>query len=191
MKLPHKAAMACVAVFGLSPAWAAPDTFTIDKTHTYPMFEVSHFGISTQRGRFEKTTGKIVLDRAAKTGSIDVTIDTTSISMGFEEWNQHVRGEDLFNTGKFPVITFKSNKLTFEGDKPVAADGEFTLLGVTKPLRLKIANFDCTEHPLFKKLYCGAEVTAQIKRSDFGMTKGIPIVGDDVRLISPVEALKD
>jgi polyisoprenoid-binding protein YceI len=191
MKFLHRVMATCVAMSGLGAAWAAPESFTIDPNHTYPMFEVSHFGISTQRGRFEKTKGKVVLDRAAKTGSIDVTIDATSISMGFEEWNKHVRDEGLFHTEKFPVITFKSNKLIFQGDKPVGADGEFTLLGVTKPLRIKIANFACTEHPLLKKLYCGAEVSAQIKRSDFGMTKGIPMVDDEVRLISPVEALKD
>jgi len=184
-------AMAVTVALAASSAWAAPETFTIDPNHTYPMFEVSHFGISTQRGRFEKSSGKVVLDRAARRGSIDLTIDARSVSMGFEEWNVHVRGEDLFNTANFPTITFKSNKLVFEGDKPIAAEGEFTLLGVTKPLRLQIANFACTEHPLLKKPYCGAEVSAQIKRSDFGMIKGIPLVGDEVRLLSPVEALKD
>lgn len=191
MKVFLQAITATLVMLCLGPVWAAPDTFTVDSRHTYPMFEVSHFGISMQRGRFDKTHGKIVLDRAARTGSIDVTIDVTSISMGFEEWNAHVRAEGLFHTEKFPVITFKSSKLIFDGDKPVAADGEFTLLGVTKPLRLKIAGFACTEHPMLKKLYCGAEVTAQIRRSDFGMTKGIPVVGDEVRLMSPVEALKD
>lgn len=186
-----KVAVPWIALAGMSPAWAAPETFAIDSKHTYPMFEVSHFGISMQRGRFEKTRGKVVLDRQARIGSVDITIEAASISMGFEEWNEHVRAEGLFHTEKFPVITFKSNKLVFEGDKPVAAEGEFTLLGVTRPLRIQIANFACTEHPLLKKPYCGAEVRAQIKRSDFGMTKGIPIVGDEVRLLSPVEALKD
>lgn len=187
-----RSSIAAAVVFSVcAGAWAAPETFTIDPNHTYPMFEVSHFGISTQRGRFDKTSGKVVLDRVARRGSIDLTIDASSVSMGFEEWNEHVRREGLFHTDKYPVITFKSNKLIFEGDKPVAAEGEFTLLGVTRPLRLKVANFACTEHPLSKKPYCGAEVSAQIKRSDFGMTKGIPMVGDEVRLVSPVEALLD
>lgn len=187
----RKAVIATVVMLGTCAASAAPESFTLDSNHTFPMFEVSHFGISMQRGRFEKTTGKIVLDRTARAGSIDVTIDATSVSMGFEEWNKHVRANGLFNTEKFPVITFKSNKLIFDGDKIVGADGEFTLLGVTKPLRLKVSNFACTEHPMLKKEYCGAEVSAAIKRSDFGMMKGIPIVGDDVRLFTPVEALKD
>lgn len=191
MKFLHKAVTAGVAMLGLSAASAAPEAFTIDSAHTYPMFEASHFGISVQRGRFDKTTGKIVLDREAKAGSIDITIDTTSINMGFEDWNKHMRGEDFFNVEKFPVITFKSNKLIFEGDKIVGAQGDFTLLGVTKPLRLKVSNFACTQHPMLKKLYCGAEVTTDIKRSDFGMKIGIPAVGDDIRLIAPVEVLKD
>lgn len=191
MKFIHKAMTGAVALFCLSAASAAPETFSIDSAHTYPMFEASHLGISVQRGRFDKTTGKIVLDRAAKSGSIDLTIDAASINMGFEDWNKHMRGEDFFNVEKFPVMTFKSNKLTFEGDKIVGAQGEFTLLGVTKPLKLKVSNFACTQHPLFKKPYCGAEVSADIKRSDFGMKIGIPMVGDDIRLIAPVEALKD
>lgn len=191
MKFPHYAATATVAVLSLGTAAAAPETFTIDPAHTYPMFEATHFGISTQRGRFDKTSGKIVLDRAAKTGSIDVTVDATSISMGFETWNQHVKGEGLFNTAKFPTITFKSRKLVFDGDNVVGADGEFTLRGITKPLRLKVSNFACIEHPVSKRLVCGAEVTAEIKRSEFGMTKGIPAVGDSVRLMSPIEAIKE
>ena len=191
MKFLHKAVTAGVAMLGFSAASAAPEAFTIDPAHTYPMFEASHFGISVQRGRFDKTTGKIVLDREAKSGSIDVTIDAASINMGFETWNKFMRNEDFFNVEKFPVITFKSNKLIFEGDKIVGAEGEFTLLGVKKPLRLKVSNFACTQHPMLKKLNCGAEVTADIKRSDFGMKVGIPMVGDDIRLISPVEALKD
>jgi len=191
MKILHKAVTAGVAMLGFSAASAAPEAFTIDPAHTYPMFEASHFGISVQRGRFDKTTGKIVLDREAKSGSIDVTIDAASINMGFETWNKFMRNEDFFNVEKFPVMTFKSNKLIFEGDKIVGAEGEFTLLGVKKPLRLKVSNFACTQNPMLKKLNCGEEVTADIKRSDFGMKVGIPMVGDDIRLISPVEALKD
>lgn len=191
MKLILKAFSATVALLGLGTAAAAPETFTIDSAHTYPMFEVSHLDISMQRGRFDKTTGKIVLDHEAKSGSIDITIDSASLNMGFETWNKKMKDPDFFNVEKFPTMTFKSNKLIFEGDKLVGAQGEFTLLGVTKPLRLKISNFACTQHPLAKKPYCGAEVTADIKRSDFGMKMGIPMVGDDVRLKSPVEALKD
>ena len=191
MKFLHKAVATGVALLGLSTASAAPETFTIDPSHTYPMFEVSHFGLSVQRGRFDKTGGKIVLDREARSGSIDVNIDAASINMGFDAWNKVMTGEDLFNVAKFPAMTFKSDKLIFEGDKIVGADGEFALLGVKKPMRLKVSNFACVQHPMLKKFVCGAEVSADIKRSDFGMSTGIPVVGDDIRLISPVEAVKD
>ncbi len=191
MKFLHIAVTAGIAMLNLNTAWSAPEFFTIDSNHTYPMFAASHFGISVQRGRFDKTTGKIVLDRQAKSGTIDVTIDAASINMGFAEWDEKMKGEEFFNVGKFPVITVRSNKLIFEGDKLVGAEGEMTLLGITKPLRLKVTNFACTQHPLLKKLNCGAEVTADIKRSDFGMKIGIPFVGDDIRLMSSVEALKD
>src|SRR3982074_1378029 len=191
MKFLHKAVATGVALLGLSTASAAPETFTIDPSHTYPMFEVSHFGLSVQRGRFDKTGGKIVLDREARSGSIDVNIDAASINMGFDAWNKVMTGEDLFNVAKFPVMTFKSDKLIFEGDKIVGADGEFALLGGKKPMRLKVSNFACVQHPMLKKFVCGAEVSADIKRSDFGMSTGIPVVGDDIRLISPVEAVKD
>ncbi len=191
MKFLPKAITAGVALLGLGTAWAAPETFKIDNNHTYPMFEATHFGISVQRGRFDKTSGKIVLDREAKSGSINVTIDAASISMGFAAWNEKMRSEEFFNVEKFPVMTFKSTKLIFKDDKLVGADGEFTLLGISKPLRLKVSGFACTQHPLSKKPYCGAEVSAEIKRSDFGMKLGIPAVGDSVRLVSPVEAVKD
>lgn len=191
MCLFYRAVAATAAIFVISSASAALESFTIDSNHTFPMFEASHFGISIQRGRFDKTAGKIVIDREAKSGSIEVTIDTASINMGFETWNKHMKGEDFFNVEKFPSMTFKSTKLIFEDDKIVGADGDFTLLGVNKPLRLKVSNFTCTEHPMLKKLYCGAEVSTEIKRSDFGMKIGIPIVGDEIRLTSPVEAIKD
>jgi polyisoprenoid-binding protein YceI len=191
MRMSFKAITASITLFVSGSAFAAPESFTIDPNHTFPMFAVSHFGISVQRGRFDRTVGKILLDREAKSGSIEVTIDATSINMGFEDWNKHMKGEDFFNVEKFPSMIFKSTKLIFEGDKLVAADGEFILLGVSKPLRLKVSTFACTEHPMLKKLYCGAEVSAEIKRSDFGMKIGIPIVGDDIRLMSPVEAIKD
>src|SRR5207247_5799936 len=123
------AVTAGVAMLRLSTAWAAPESFTIDNNHTYPMFEANHLGLSVQRGRFDKTAGKIVLDREAKSGSIDVTILAASINMGFAKWNKKMRSDEFFDVEKFPLITFKSKKLIFEGDKIVGADGEFTLLG--------------------------------------------------------------
>jgi polyisoprenoid-binding protein YceI len=174
----------------VAPAFAA-DSYTIDTTHTFPVFEINHLGFSTQRGRFDKTSGKITLDIAAKSGSVDLTVDTTSLDMGFDTWKQHLSAEGFFDTAKFPTMSFKSNKLIFEGDKLVGAEGSFTLLGVTKPLKLTVSNFRCGSNPMNKKAMCGADIAATINRSDFGMTKFLPAVGDEVKITSPVEAYKD
>lgn len=172
------------------PAFAA-DSYTIDPNHTFPVFEVNHLGFSTQRGRFNKSSGKIVLDVAAKKGSVDLTVDVASLDMGFAKWNEHMAAEGFFDTAKHPTMSFKSEQLVFEGDKLVAADGQFTLLGVTKPLRLAVNGFRCGDNPITKKQMCGADVAATIKRSDFGMTKYLPAVGDEIKINSPVEAVKD
>lgn len=172
------------------PAFAA-DSYTIDPNHTLPVFEVNHLGFTNQRGRFNRSAGKITLDVAARKGSVDLTIDTTSLDMGSDTWDQHLSADGFFNTGKFPAMTFKSDRLVFEGDKVVAAEGSFTLLGVTKPLRLVVSHFRCGPHPFTKQAMCGADVAATLKRSDFGMVKFVPAVSDEVRISSPVEAYRD
>jgi polyisoprenoid-binding protein YceI len=174
-----------------TPAFAAPVNYTIDGNHTFPLFEADHLGFSTQRGRFNKTSGKIMLDVAARTGSVEVNIDAASIDMGFAKWNDNMRGEGFFNTAEFPTITFKAGQLVFEGDKPVSAEGSLTLLGVTKPVTLTLTRFHCAPHPLNKRETCGADIIARLKRSEFGMSKYIPSVSDEVRLIIPVEAYKE
>jgi polyisoprenoid-binding protein YceI len=169
----------------------AADSFTIDSRHTFPVFEVNHLGFSTQRGRFNNVTGKIMLVPEQKSGSIEVTIDSASIDMGLEAWDKHMRGEDFFNVEKFPNMTFKSTKLMYEGDKLVGAEGDFTLLGVTRPVRLDVKGFTCGTHPINKKALCGADISTTLKRSEFGMTKYLPGIGDTVVINIPVEAFKD
>ncbi len=186
-----KACFALVAALSAAPALAAPESFTIDSRHTFPVFEVSHLGYSLQRGRFNKTSGKIVIDTAVRSGSIELTIDAASIDMGLEKWDDHMRGEDFFNVAKYPAMTFKSTKVLFNGEKVVGAEGDFTLLGVTQPLKVTLTDFNCAMHPYAKKMACGGNATAAIKRSAFGMTYGLPGIGDDVKLIIPVEAFKD
>ena len=171
---------------------SAEETYVIDPVHSQPMFEVQHMGYSLQRGTFSKATGKITLDRAAKKGTIEVAIDATTVRTIDPRLDTHVRGEDFFNIAKYPSMTFKSTALTFDGDRVVGADGELTLLGVTKPVKLTVANFVCGDHPFNKKPMCGAEVLATIKRSDWGMKYGVPkAVGDDVKIMIPVEAYKE
>jgi polyisoprenoid-binding protein YceI len=183
-------ALALAAVLA-TPAFAASDSYTLDPNHTFPVFEVSHMGFSTQRGRFNKTSGQVTLDLAAKTGSVALTIDTKSLDMGFATWNTHMSDEGFFNVEKYPTMTFKSDKLVFDGDKVVAAEGQFTLLGVIRPLTVTVSGFHCGANPMNKKPLCAGDVTATFKRSDFGMTKFLPAVGDDIKISVPVEAYKN
>ena len=174
-----------------SVATAAPETFVIDGAHTFPRFSYSHFGLSTQLSRFNKTTGKIVLDKEAKTGSVDVVIDTQSVDTGFDIFNGHIQGEDFLDTAKYPTATFKSTKVRFEGDKPVAVDGELTIKGVTKPVTLTITSFINQPHPMMKKDAIGANATTKISRTEFNAGKYAPNVGDEVTIDLAVEAIKE
>jgi polyisoprenoid-binding protein YceI len=183
------AAIALASTFAVS-AFAA-DKYSIDPMHTFPVFEVNHLGYSVQHGRFNKTSGTITLDMAAKKGSVDLTIDTTSLDMGFAMWDEHISADGFLNTAKFPTMTFKSNNLVFKDDKVVAAEGDFTLLGVTRKLTIDVQDFKCGENPFNKKLMCGANIGGTIKRSEYGMTKYVPAIGDDIKIHVPVEALKN
>jgi len=181
--------LAIVATISIG-AVAAPETYIIDSNHSMPRFSYNHFGYSTQLSRFDKAVGKIVIDRVAKTGYVDVTIDTTSVNTGFALFNEHIQAEDFFNTAKFPTATFVSNKMNFEGDKPVSIDGTLTIKGVSKPQTLTITSFMCIPHPMQKKDACGANATVVVKRSDFNMAKHVPYVSDEVSITLPVEAVK-
>jgi len=172
------------------PAFAAPETYVIDGTHTYPRFEYSHFGFSNQVHRFTKTSGTVTWDRAAKTGAVDITIDATSVDTGYALFNEHIQGEDFFDTARHPTITFKSDAVRFDGDKPVAVDGKLTIKGVTRPLTLTLTSFHAMPHPMSRKDALGANATAKIKRSEFNAGKYAPNVSDEVTLNISVEATK-
>lgn len=172
-------------------AFAASETYIIEGSHTMPRFEYSHFGYSTQVSRFDKTSGTITLDRAAKTGSVDVVIDAKSVNTGYPLFNEHIQGEDFFDTAKYPTITFKSKALKFDGDKLASVDGDLTIKGVTKPVTLTVTSFHCMPHPMRKKDACGANATTKIKRSEFNAGKHAPYVSDEVTLTIPVEAVKE
>jgi polyisoprenoid-binding protein YceI len=187
----NKYLVACALTVTLAaPAFAA-ETYTIDPEYTIPSFEVQHLGFTTQRGRFDKTDGKVTLDFAAKTGSVEFTIHTNSLDMGSRAWTLHVSSAGLFNVEKFPTMTFKSDKLIFVGNIVVAAEGQFTLLGVTRPLNVAVNRFACADNPINKKYMCAGDIAATIKRSDFGMTKYIPTVSDEIKISVPVEAYRD
>ena len=173
------------------PAFAAPETYVVEGNHTFPSFSYTHLGFSTQQSRFDKTTGKITIDRAAKTGSLDVSIDAKSVNTGVEVFNGHLKGEDYFNVEKFPVITFKSSNFKFDGDKPATINGDLTIKGVTKPVTLAVTSFNCAPHPFTKKEVCGANASTRIKRSEFNAGKNAPAVSDEVTLNIAVEAVKE
>ena len=173
------------------PAFAETETYTVDPNHTFPAFEIGHMGYSIQRGRFNKTSGKITLDSAAHAGTADITIDTASISTGHPKLEEHLRSEEFFDAAKFPALHFKADRFEFDGEKVKAAPGTLTMHGVTRPVTLKAEYFSCGLHPMLKKKMCGADFSATIKRSEFGITRGVPAVADDVNLRINVEALKD
>lgn len=179
-------------------ALAAPESYTFDPYHTYPHFEVDHLGFSKMRGRFDRTTGKMVIDRAAKTGSIDLVVQTASISTGDNDKgsrprarDEHLRSPDFFNVAEFPTMTIKSTKVTFKGDNPDTIDTNVTLLGVTKPMSLHIDFWKCGQHPANKREMCGGNASGTIKRTDFGMRYGLPGVGDELKIWVEFEAFKD
>jgi len=173
-----------------APALAAPETYVVDGTHTFPRFSYSHFGYSTQLSRFDKTTGTVTFDNAAKTGAVDIVIDAKSVDTGSATFNEHIQGEDFLDTAKYPTATFKSTKVIFEGDKPAAIEGKLTLKGVTKPVTLTVTSFQAMPHPMLKKDAIGANAYTMVKRSEFNAGKHAPYVGDDVRIDIAIEAIK-
>jgi polyisoprenoid-binding protein YceI len=184
-----RSALVAIAAFA-GPALAAPETYNVDPNHTYPSFEISHLGFSTQRGRFDKTSGSITLDREAKIVSGAITIEANSIDTGNEKLEAHLRTPDFFDVEKYPTITFKATKGRFHGDTLAALEGELTLHGETRPVTLTVNKFHCGPHPVSKKPACGADAVATIKRSDFGMKYGLPVIGDEVKLLLNVEAYR-
>jgi polyisoprenoid-binding protein YceI len=183
--------VALVAAGAATVAIAAPDTYMIEPGHTYPSFEADHMGISVWRGKFNKTSGTVVVDRAAKTGSLDITIDADSLDFGHDKLNAHAKGADMFDVAKFPTATYKSKSITFKGDTPATVNGELTLRGVTKPVVLTINKFKCIQHPMLKREVCGADASATFNRADFGMDFGVKMgFNPEVKLAIQVEAVK-
>ncbi|KXU83440.1 polyisoprenoid-binding protein [Paraburkholderia monticola] len=154
-------------------AMAAAETYQLDPTHTSPSFEADHFGgLSIWRGKFKKATGTVVLDRAAKTGTVDATIDLSSVGIGNDKLNEELVGDKFFDTAKYPTAVYKGTQVRFEGDKPVEVIGTLTMHGITKPVNLKIESFKCIQHPVLKREVCGTESTATFNRDDFGIDFG-------------------
>jgi polyisoprenoid-binding protein YceI len=190
MNIKHAIA-AFVAVTAATGALAA-DTYVIEPNHTYPSFEADHMGgLSVWRGKFTNTSGSITLDRAAKTGSVDITIDAKTLDFGHAKMNEHAKSADMFDVAKYPTAVYKSTSITFKGNQPFEVNGELTLHGVTKPVKLTINQFKCIQHPMFKREACGADASATFNRSDFGIDYGVQMgFNPTVKLAIQVEALK-
>jgi polyisoprenoid-binding protein YceI len=190
MKKMSQLVSALIFTVTASAAFAAPETYVVDGSHTYPRFSYSHLGFSTQLSRFNTTTGKVVFDKAAKTGSVDIEIDAKSVDTGSTLFNQHIQGEDFLDTAKYPKAIFKSTNVMFEGDKPAKIEGNLTIKGITKPVTLTVTSFQAMPHPMQKKDAIGANAYTTIKRSEFNAGKYAPNVGDEVRIDIAIEAIK-
>lgn len=187
-------------VFVMLPVAAmAADAYTIDPHHTFPNFTISHSGFSTMHGRFGKTSGKLTLDPAKHTGSVDVVIDAASVNTGFVKRDDHLRSPDFLNAAEFPDITYKSSKVTINGDPSkddatATVDGTLTISGVSKPVALKVTRMHCGINPMDPKkeqYRCGFDAETKIKRSDFGIKFGLPGIGDEMNIALEVEAVRD
>lgn len=176
-------------------AMAAPTTYVMDTQHSFPNFSINHLGMTTIHGRFDKMTGTITLDQAAKTGSLEAKIATASVNTGDAKHadgsrsrDEHLRSADFFNSAEFPDVVFKSTRFNFKGEEVESVDGTLSMLGVTKPVKLSVTAFKCAPHPFNKKPMCGADVQTSIKRTDWGMKFGVPAISDEVKLTISVEA---
>ena len=174
-----------------APAAAAPETYVIDMPHSFSNFEIGYLGITPIRGRFDKTSGTITLDRERKTGSIEAEIDVATIDTGYARRDELLRSENYFNASAFPTMTFRSKNLRFNGDDLVGADGELTLLGVTRPVSLELTSIKCITHPTNKRETCGAVASGAIRRSEFGMTRASKSIGDEIRIFINILAYKN
>ena len=191
--------LSAVAFVMLPMSVMAADSYTIDPLHTFPNFTIDHLGFSTMHGRFGKTSGKLTVDEANHTGSVEVVIDASSVDTGYIKRDDHLRSPDFLNATEFPDITYKSSKVTITGDPTsdgatAVVDGKLTIAGVTKPVTLNVKRMHCSINPMDPKKQqyrCGFDAEAKIKRSDFGVKFALPAIGDDMNLDLEVEAVRD
>lgn len=184
-------AFAATAVLATA-AQAAPATYAIDPTHTFATFEIDHMGASTNRVRFDKKSGSVEFDKAAKTGKVEVSLDMDSLNSGTAAFNNHLKSVEIFNVAKFPTAKFVSDKFVFDGDRLKEVTGQLTLLDKTQPITIKANKFTCYESPMLQKReVCGGDFEATIDRSqwgvDYGLNYGFP---KQVRLVLQIEAVK-
>ena len=179
-------------------AFAQAETYKVDPIHSFPHFGIEHFGVSIIWGRFDKMSGTFTIDRAGHKGTVDLAIETASVTTGDNDKgsrprtrDDHLRQADFFNVAEFPRMTYKSTNVKFNGDAPSEIEGQLTLLGVTKPVNIKIDRWVCKDNPVSKKPMCGGNASGSFKRTDFGMKYGVPALGDEVKLMISFEGYKE
>ena len=191
MRKPLFSLLAVASATALTAGAAQAANYAIDPTHTFVTFEISHFGATTNRARFDKKQGTVEFDRAAKTGKVDISIDVTSVNSGTPQFDKHLQSADLFDAAKHPTIKFVSDKFSFNGDKVSEVTGQLTLLGKTAPVTLKATQFNCYDSPMLKREVCGGDFEATIDRTQWGMNYGVEWgFPKNVRLVVQIEAIK-
>jgi polyisoprenoid-binding protein YceI len=179
-----------VGLGAVTAALAQPVSFQVDPSHTWVVYEILHFGTSTNRGRFPAKAGLVQIDTQARSGKAEIEIDTSAPASGVPALDRMMQGERFFRSAEFPTARFTSSDIRFDGDKPAELRGELTLLGVTHPVTLKAQRYNCFQHAMLKREVCGGDFETTILRSRWGMGWGAHIVGDEVRLLIQVEAVK-
>ncbi len=171
-------------------ASAQSTTYNIEPTHTFVTWEAKHFGTSTSHGRFDKKSGSITIDKTAKTGNAEITIDMKSMNTGVAPFDKHLSGDDFFSAEKFPEAKFVSTGFKFDGEKVSEVAGNLTLKGKTNPVVLKATGFGCYDSPYLKREVCGGDFETSIVRSQYGVSYGLPGIPDNIRLVIQIEAIK-
>ena len=179
------------ALLAAGAAQAEPATYNVDPTHSAVVYEIPHFGTSTNRGRWQAKEGTVQFDKAAKTGKVEVTLDTSTVSSGVAQLDKHLQGKDFFDVAQYPTAKFVGDKFTFNGDKVSEISGTLTMLGKTQPITLKATNFNCYQSPMLKREVCGGDFETTIQRSQWGVNWGLNMgFSDAVHLLVQVEAIK-
>lgn len=190
MPTPARAAFVtcCLAAF---VAQAQETRYRIDPSHTAVTFEARHFGISTNRGRFDREEGAVVIDKAAKTGKVEIHIDMASVNTGVAAFDTHLKSRDFFNVEQFPRARFVGDQFVFSGDQLASVSGTLVMLGKSVPVTLTAIRHGCYEHPMLKREVCGGDFEGTLLRSAWGIGDGLPAIAPDpVRLLIQVEAIR-
>ena len=184
-------ALAATAAFVGSAAQAQTATYAVDPSHTFATFEISHFGASVNRARFDKKEGTVQLDKTAKTGKVELTLQIDSVNTGTAPFTKHLQSAEIFDAEKFPTAKFVGDKFTFDGDKVVSVSGDLTIKGKTQPVTFKANQFACYDNPMLKREVCGGDFETTIDRTAFGVDYGVAYgFPKNVRIVAQIEAVK-